>query len=105
MVVYPTQPIQPVSNIPTTLIVTTMLQSQAQPVVSQPQPIPSSLQPQVSRQGAQVSQVVVQQPLVSSAQRKPQVSVPLSGTTQAHTGTVNPQLGQYSSTRQQQTIQ
>lgn len=59
--VYPTQPMQTVSNIPTTPVFTTEPQSQAQTVVSQPvQADPSSLQPQVSSQEVQVSQVVIQ---------------------------------------------
>ena len=54
--VYPTQPMQIVSNIPTTPVVTTMPQSQAQTVVSQlVQTNPSLLQPQVSSQDVQVS--------------------------------------------------
>jgi len=48
--VYPTQPIQTMSNIPTTPFVIIVPQSQAQSVVSQlVQTDPSSLQPQVSR--------------------------------------------------------
>lgn len=48
---------------------------------------------------------MIQQPLISVAQPQPQASAPLSGTTQAQTGIVNPQLGQSSNTRQQQTVQ
>lgn len=45
---YPTQPIQTVSFIPTTPVVTTIPKSQVQTIASQPvQPNPSTLQPQV----------------------------------------------------------
>lgn len=87
--VYPTQLMQTVLAIPTTPIVTTIPQSQVQTFVSQlVQTGPSNLQPQVSSQEVQVSQVVVQQPLVSEVQQQPQVSIPLSRLTQAYTGIV-----------------
>lgn len=93
--VYQPQPMQMVSNIPTTPIVTAVPHSQAQTVVSQPiQTDPSSLQPHVSSQEVDVSQVVIQQPLVSGAQKQPQVSIPLFGLTQAYTGMVDSKLGQ-----------
>ena len=92
--VYPTQPMQIVSNIPTTPVVTIVSQSQAQTVVSQlVQTSPSTSQPQVSGQEAQVYQVVVQ-PLVSGVQKQPQVSIPLSGLIQAYIGIVYSQPGQ-----------
>jgi len=63
---------QTVSNIPTILVVTTVPQSQSRTIVSQLiQTNPSSFQPQVSSQEVQVSQVVIQQPLVSGAQKQP----------------------------------
>lgn len=66
--VYPTQLMQTVSNIPTTPIVATVPYSQAQTVVSKLiQTDPSPLQPEVSSQEVQVSQVVIQNPLVSGA--------------------------------------
>ena len=47
--VYPSQPMQTISSIPTMPIVTTLPQSQAQIVVSQPMQVdPSTLDPQVS---------------------------------------------------------
>lgn len=100
--VYPTQPMQIVSSIPTTPVVTIVQQSQAQTVVSQPVQIDhSSLQSQVSSQEVQVSQVSIQQPLVSGAQQQPQFSIPLSGLTQDYIGIVDPQLGQSFITGQQ----
>jgi len=104
--VYPTQQMQTVSNIPTTPVVTTVPQSQVQSVVSQlVQTDPSSLQPQVSSQEVQVSQVVIQQSLVFGAQQQPQVSIPLSRMTHAYTGIANPQLGQSFIIGQQQLVQ
>ena len=64
----------PMSNIPTTPTIMTVSQVQAFPVICQPQ----------------VSQVVMQQPLVPTTQ--PQS--PTSGMTQAQTGTITPHLGQ-----------
>jgi len=82
--VYPTQPMQTLLAIPTTLVVTIVPQSQVQTVASQlVQTGPSTSQPQVSSQEVQVSQVVVQQPLISGVQQQLQVSIPLSGLTQA----------------------
>ena len=79
---YPTQPMQTMSAIPTTHVVTTIPQSQVQTFVSQPvQTDPSPLQPQVSSQEVQVSQVVIQQPLVSGVQQQPWISIHLFGLT------------------------
>ena len=84
------------SNIPTTPVVTTVPHSQAQTIVSQPvQTDPSYLRPQVSSEEVQVSQAIIEQPLVSGAQQQPQVSMPLSGLTQDYTGIVDSQLGQH----------
>ena len=71
----------PMSNIPTTPAIVTVSQVQALPIVCQPQ----------------VSQVVMQQPLVPATQ--PQS--PTSGMTQAQTGTITPHLGQTTSIGQQ----
>lgn len=54
-VVYSMQPVYPVSNIPTTPAIVTLSQVQALPVVCQPQ----------------VSQVAIQQPIVSAIQSQP----------------------------------
>lgn len=86
---------QTVSAIPTTIVVTTVPQSQVQTVLSKPvQTGPSTLQLQVSGQESQVSQVVVQQPLFSGVQQQPLVSIPLSRMTQAYIGIVYSQPGQ-----------
>lgn len=83
------QPVHPVSNTPTIPATVTASQLQALPVVCQPQ----------------VSQVSIQQPLVSAIQSQPQVSASLSGATQAQTSTMTPHLGQSSSIGQQQMVQ
>jgi len=80
-VVYSMQPTLPMSNIPTTPTIVTVSQAQALPVVCQPQ----------------VSQVVVQQPLVSMTQPQSPNSGSLTGVTQAQTSTITPHLGQMSS--------
>jgi len=85
---------QTVSAIPTTPVVTTIPHSQVQTVVYQPiQTGPSTSQPQVLLQEVQVSQVVIQQPLVFGVQHT-QVSIPLSRVTQAYTDIVHSQPGQ-----------
>lgn len=64
--VNPTQLMKTMSVIATMPIVTTVAQPQIQTVVSQPiQTNPSTLQSQVLSQEVQISQVFVQQPLVS----------------------------------------
>lgn len=68
---------QPMLNIPTTLAIVSVLQVQVLPNVCQPQ----------------VSQVVLQQPLVSMAQSQPQISASLTGMTRAQIGTITPHLG------------
>ena len=88
-VAYSMQPVHHVSNIPTIPGMVIASQVQALPIVCQPQ----------------VSQVAVQQPLVSTTQSQPQVSASLSGATQAQTSTMTPHLGQSSSIGQQQMVQ
>jgi len=87
-VVYSMQQNQLVSNIPTTLAIVTVSQVQALSVVCQPQ----------------VSQVVIQQPLVSSTQSQLLISGSLTEVTQAQMGTITPHLGQTSSIGQQQMV-
>ena len=88
-VAYSMQPVHPVSNIPTIPAMVTASQVQVLPIVCQPQ----------------VSQVAIQQPLVSTTQSQPQVSASLSGANQDRTSTVTPHLGQSSSIGQQQVVQ
>ena len=88
-VVYSMQPIQLVSNIPTTPAIATVSQVQVLTVVCQPQ----------------VSQVIIQQPLVSTTQSQPQISDSLIGMTHAQTGTITPHLGQTFSIGQQRMVQ
>ena len=76
------------SNIPTTPAVVTMSQVQVFPVVCQPQ----------------VSQVAIQQPLVSTTPPQSSISGSLTGVTQAQTGTITPHLGQTTSIGQQQMV-
>jgi len=83
------QLVHPVSNTPTIPATVTASQVQALPVVCQPQ----------------VSQVAIQQPLISVIQSQPQVSASLSGVTQAQTSTMTPHLGQSSSIGQQHMVQ
>ena len=79
------QPSIPMSNIPTTLTIVTVLQVQVFPIVFQPQ----------------VSQVVIQQPLVSTTQPQSPISGSLTGVAQAQMGTITPHLGQTTSIGQQ----
>ena len=88
-VVYSMQPVRPVSNVATIPGMVIASQVQALPTVCQPQ----------------VSQVAIQQPLVSTSQSQPQVSASLSGVTQDQTSTVTPHLGQSSSIGHQQMVQ
>jgi len=83
-VVYSMQPTLPVSNITTTPAIVIVSQVQAQPIVCQPQ----------------ITQVPIQQPLVSTAPPQSQISASLTRTTQAQTGVMTPHLGQSSSIRQ-----
>lgn len=87
-VVYSTQQSLPVSNIPTTLAIVTVSQVQALLVVCQPQ----------------VSQVVIQQPPLSTTQPQSPISGSLTGVTQVQTSTITPNLGQIASIGQQQMV-
>ena len=88
-VVYSMQPVHPMSNIHTTPTIVTISQVQVLPIVCQPQ----------------VSQVAIQQPLISAIQSQPQVSASSSGETQAQTGIMTPHLGQSSSIGQKKMVQ
>jgi len=76
-VVYSMQQSLPMSNIPTTPAIVTVLQVQALPIVCQPQ----------------VSQVTIQQPLVPTTPPQSSISGSLTGVTQVQMGTITPHLG------------
>lgn len=80
-VVYSMQQSLHVSNIPTTPAIVTVSQVQALHVVCQPQ----------------VSQVVIQQPLVSTTQRQSPIYGSLTEATQVQTSTITPHLSQIAS--------
>ena len=78
----------PMSNIPTTPAIVTVSQVQVLHVVCQPQ----------------VSQVVIQKPLISTTPPQSPISGSLTGMTQAQTGTITPHLGQIASIGQQKMV-